>query len=294
MLPPGGRGRELLGRAAGPLPRTVQRRLRTALLRLDHRREERRTAREVAARETDPRAVAGLPVPPPLLRVRVTGSHSERNAWLASSVTDARLIRELLGRNGAELERMEAILDFGCGCGRIARHWVDLDGPAIHGADVSRAATRWCRRNLPFMRTTLIRREPPLPYGDARFDFAYAISVFTHLPEETGRRWFTDLVRVLKPGGLLLFTVHGERFLGELDEEGASRFRRGRSVVVDRPPVLAGTNQFAAFHPPEYVKRELLPALDVELVEAVYEDPTGAGKTPMPLQDNYLVRRRAQ
>ena len=248
--------------------------------------------REIEAHETNRGPAEGIPVPPPHLRVQVTGRHAERGAWLAEGATDANLIRSMLRRNEAPLETMDAVLDFGCGCGRVARNWSELGGPEVHGADVSRRAVRWCRRNLSFMRTVRSGPEPPLPYADGKFDFVYALSVFTHLPDETARRWLLELTRVLRPGGLLLFTVHGERFLHELDEDDSMRFRRGELVVVERAPELAGTNSFASFHPPRYVREDFLQIADVELVEAVYVDPTGRGVTPMPVQDNYLVRKR--
>jgi SAM-dependent methyltransferase len=292
ILPPGGRGRRLLGRIGRPLPETVRQRIADATARWDHSREEHRTAQRVEAGEARSGTADGIPVPPPLLRVRVTGAHAERDLWLAEGATDAELIRTMLRRNGSPIEEMGAVLDFGCGCGRVARHFAGLDGPAIHGADVSRAAVRWCRRNLRFMQTIRCDPEPPLRYGEATFDFVYALSVLTHLTEESGERWLRELVRVLRPGGLLLFTVHGERFIQELDAEDVKRFHRGQFLATDRPVALAGTNAFASFHPPEYVRGHLLPAVGVELAEAVYEDATGGGLTPMPMQDNYLVRKR--
>ena len=134
--------------------------------------------------------------------------------------------------------------------------------------------------------------KPPLRFASGTFDFIYALSVLTHLPEHTGRRWLAGLVRILKPGGLLLFTVHGERFLDQLNPQQRSRFRSGEFLVVPRPETLAGTNAYASFHPSEYVMNNLLPPLGVDLVEYVDLDPIGDRKTPMTLQDNYLDRKR--
>jgi len=115
--------------------------------------------------------------------------------------------------------------------------------------------------------------------------------VFTHLSQETGEAWLVELLRVLQPGGLLLFTVHGDRFADQLNADERIRFGRGEFVVVERPEVLAGTNAYATFHPRCYVRERLLPRLGADLVEEVHSDPVGSGLTPMPLQDNYLVRK---
>jgi SAM-dependent methyltransferase len=289
ILSPGTRARRLVARVTRP-PAAV----RQAVWRWDYRREERRTAREIAAQEGGPGTVDGLPVPPPLLRVRVTGGWAEPATWLATGATDAELIRATLTRSGSSLEEMKAFLDFGCGCGRVSRHWAGLRGPIPHGSDVSRPAVRWCRRNLHFMQTTRCDPEPPLPYGDSYFDFVYALSVFTHLTEDSGRRWLAELVRILKPGGLLLFTVHGERFAHELDETDSRRLREGEFVIAERPAAQSGSNYFASFHSPRYVRDRLLPTTNVELLEVLDEDPAGGVPTPMTLQDNYLVRKRQQ
>ena len=274
------------------LPSPLRRRVRAAVIRFDNRAEERALAREIAAKEAGSAPHRGLPVPPPLLRVRVSGWRAEREGWLESGETDARLIRDRLSGNGYELERMGSLLDFGCGCGRVARCWNDLAGPEIHGSDVSREAIRWCRRNLPFMAAVRNDPQPPLRYPDDRFDLVYALSVITHVPEMTGRAWLEELVRILRPGGLLLFTVHGERFARVLGEADRRRFNAGE-IVITESHALAGTNRYGAFHPAESVINDLLPALPVDLLDTVYEDPTGGGGvSPMPIQDNYLVRKR--
>lgn len=289
ILSPGTRARRLLARVTRPPPA-----VRQAVWRWDYWREERRTAHQIAAQEAGSGTVDGIPVPPPLLRVRVTGGWAELRTWLATGATDAKLIRATLSRSGSPLEEMEALLDFGCGCGRVSRHWAGMRGPIPHGADVSRPAVRWCRRNLRFMQSTRCDAEPPLQFDDGYFDFVYALSVFTHLTEDSGRRWLAELLRILKPGGLLLFTVHGERFAHELDEPDARRFREGEFVVAERPAAQSGSNYFASFHSRKYVRDRLLPTVDVELVEAVYKDPGGGVPTPMTLQDNYVIRKRPE
>ncbi|MEK6276646.1 MAG: class I SAM-dependent methyltransferase [Actinomycetota bacterium] len=198
------------------------------------------------------------------------------------------MIRQLLLRNGADMSGMDAILDFACGCGRIARWWADLDGPEIHGCDYNPDLTGWTRSNLPFMKVATNGAGPPLPYSGARFDFVYAISAFTHLPEEAQHRWMSELRRILRPDGLLLFTVHGERYADQLSRGEREAFLDGELVV--RFEEVPGTNLCATFHPPAYVTGQMLDGF--ELVEWVDENESGSRSLlPMPRQDNYLVRK---
>jgi SAM-dependent methyltransferase len=210
--------------------------------------------------------------------------------WLRSGETDARLIRELVERNDGSLAEMEAILDFGCGCGRIARWWADLRRPQLFGCDYNGALIDWCQANLPFMTVQTNAAQPPLSFGSEAFDLIYAISVFSHLDKEPQRLWMRELRRLLKPDGLLLFTVHGNRFATGLPDKQRAMFRRGELVI--RSPYVSGTNTCSAFHPEAYV-RQLLRTVGLELVEAVDEDRSGTPNSlsPLPLQDNYLARK---
>ena len=65
-----------------------------------------------------------------------------------------------------------------------------------------------------------------------------------------------------------------------------------REIVITESSAYAGTNRYGAFHPPSSVTDDLLPPLNVDLLEAVYDVPPGGeGFSPMPIQDNYLVRK---
>ena len=119
-------------------------------------------------------------------------------------------IRRILAKNGIELEQFRAILDFGCGCGRIIRNFRDLEGPRLFGTDYNPKLANWCRSNLPFAEFGVNGLAPPLKYEDGSFDFIYAFSVFTHLSEKLQTEWLAELNRVMSPGGYLLFTTLGE------------------------------------------------------------------------------------
>jgi SAM-dependent methyltransferase len=233
----------------------------------------------------------GVPVPPRRLIRLVSGSEAPEQ-WLRSGQADAAMIRDLLARHGFALEDMEAILDLGCGCGRVLRWWSALRGPRVCGCDYDGRLTGWCQRHLRALDVKTNGSRPPLPYGAGSFDLVYAISLFTHLTETAQDEWLEEIVRALKPGGLALVTMHGERFTGHLDDAQAALFGRGELVVLT--PERSGMEGCAAFHPPAYVRDRLLPRHELELLDAVYEDRSAApddAKPTMALQDIYLVRK---
>jgi SAM-dependent methyltransferase len=61
---------------------------------------------------------------------------------------------------------------------------------------------------------------PPLPYSGGYFDVVYCLSVFTHLSESMQDLWIGELRRILKPGGVLVLTVHGKNAAEGLDDDG--------------------------------------------------------------------------
>jgi len=225
-------------------------------------------------------ASESLPVPPAKLRIRVAGT-----ADLAWFLEGGRLaeetLRETLSRADTSLEEMASILDFGCGCGRVTRRLAGLPGD-VRGSDFDEAAVDWCRRNLPFASFTHNALEPPLPLPDGGHDLVYAFSVLTHLPVPVQHAWVKELTRVLRPGGLLLVSTHGERYLERLTPAEQDAFRRGEVVV--RFEEVAGTNLCTAFHPPAYVRDQL--GADLELVAEVPEGAKGN-----PHQDVFLFRK---
>ena len=206
----------------------------------------------------------GLPLPPPDLIRLVAGTGPRRfifQNFYEVGVQAAHTIRSVLKSNGAEIEGREAILDFGCGCGRVIRHWKDLRGPSLFGSDYMAPAIEWCRANLPFAEFGANDAAPPLRYGDESFDLIYAISVFTHLVEDLQLAWMPELKRVLRPGGLLLVTLHGESHLNVLSPDQREAFLAGK-VVVARPE-LSGQNECSAYHPIGYVHETLGEGLEV-------------------------------
>jgi SAM-dependent methyltransferase len=197
-----------------------------------------------------------LPLPPPSLVYLVAG-HFNLAWYYASGAEHAALLRSLLAKHGYDVGSFASVLDFGCGCGRVTRHWHGQQG--VHGSDANPRLVEWCRRSFPFATFDRNAAAPPLDYEDERFDFIYAISVFTHLPEPLQHAWMQELQRVLAPGGLLALTTKGESRLDPLDADERRRFDNGELIVHDER--YAGRNLCAAFHPEQYVRNVLAPGL---------------------------------
>lgn len=145
-------------------------------------------------------------LPPPHLMTRVSGNDDAGTYTQTGARLAARLAEALTWAD----RPVRDVLDWGCGPGRVTVH-LARDHPelALCGCDIDTEAIAWCRENIPgqFAVSPLY---PPLPYPDGSFDAVLAMSVMTHLPRRTQRRWLQDLARVLRPGGVLLASVHGQ------------------------------------------------------------------------------------
>jgi hypothetical protein len=92
----------------------------------------------------------------------------------------------------------------------------------------------------------------------------------------------SDLRRILKPGGYLLITTHGEFWLKALSEEEKARYLSGQLVV--RNGEESGRNECAVYHPVGYVRERL--AKGFRIVDYMPEGATGTG-----MQDIHLFRK---
>lgn len=234
--------------------------------------------------EPRPRAaspVDELPLPPDVLRLMVAGT-DDAEWFLTAGGRAAESLTAVLAKAGVALHQCRNILDFGCGCGRVIRHLRHLPAD-LHGCDTNPVAVDWCDENLPFGRFAVNALESPLEYDAESFDLVYALSVFTHLPRDLQSWWMRELRRVLKPGGVLVLSLHGDALLGHLNRAERSDYRAGRLVV--RVGELAGTNHCAAFHPPAFVRAVL--AAGFEVLNMAPEGATGN-----PPQDAWVLRKK--
>jgi SAM-dependent methyltransferase len=122
----------------------------------------------------------------------------------------ADLLADPLREAGIPLAPGQRALDFGGAAGRVTRvlaaAYPDLEW---HCCDPDRVAIEWASEHLPGIHFFVSDVDPPLPFPDSHLDVVYASGVFTHFSAEAARRWLAEIRRVLRPGGALVFTVHG-------------------------------------------------------------------------------------
>lgn len=228
------------------------------------------------------RSPDGFSLPPASLIYDVIACH-----WSAVYLDSGREIvadmEDILHRNGFYLGSFETVLDFGCGCGRLIRHVNTRTSANLHGCDYNPQLIEWSRVHLPFGEFVVNEIGPPLPYQDETFDYIYARSVLTHLPEHLQVQWMAELNRVLRPDGVLYFTMHGRHLAQNLSEEQKHAFEAGSAVVVYSD--VAGENLCASYGSVSYVQSCLLDGFDlVDHVEGRESDHLR--------QDVYILRRR--
>lgn len=222
-----------------------------------------------------------LPIPGVWARLLVAGT-ADIAVFLDLGRRGFDCIRETLEKNGIPIKTLKDVLDFGCGCGRVLRYWNGFTDTRIYGTDINGHLVESCRRCVPFAQVSQNSLDARLDYADESFDLVYAFSVFTHLDVMAQKAWRDEFRRILRPGGILLLSVHGDAYKSRLSSDERAEFDAGRPVV--RLGQYPGGNICVAFHPASYVKSAL--AEGFQIVDAIPEGAKGN-----PVQDLYMLRK---
>src|SRR2546421_7729663 len=96
----------------------------------------------------DDQLMSMVPAFPPYW-LRSISSHPELPAFLWSGAGDAQLMMELYREHANPPVDSPAILDFGCGSGRLLRFLLlSTERGELHGCDVNPAFVHWCQASL--------------------------------------------------------------------------------------------------------------------------------------------------
>ena len=107
----------------------------------------------------------------------------------------------------AGLQSGMALVDLGCGSGRLARA-IGRSETSIDyvGIDIVQALLDYAATQSPARYRFVKHQELSLPLPSLSMDFGCAFSVFTHLLHHESYLYLEDFHRVLKPGGKLVFS----------------------------------------------------------------------------------------
>ena len=138
------------------------------------------------------------------------------------------------------LKMWHTLLDVGCGTGRLARKIVPyLETGRYVGLDISKSALKiaeqlaweehWMQMNVRFIHDNLTEYAGPLAV-----DFAWAFSVFIHLPLENVRDIMDQVARCLRCDGQFLFSYVPE------DRSWRSGLKQFRHTINDYKSATGG------------------------------------------------------
>ena len=175
------------------------------------------------------------------------------------------------------------ILDVGCGTGATTAALSRFGG--VSGLDMGLDALRHAHaRGLPVARGSAEN----LPVGDATLDVVVALDVLEHLDDD--RRALGEILRVLRPGGLLLATVPAYPFLWSSHDVALGHRRRYRRAELRERLSTAGFEITLS----SYVMGSILPAaIVVRLAERLWrrQGPAESGYLTLPRPLNDLLAR---
>lgn len=154
------------------------------------------------------RALARDPCPIPATANREGYNGNDHlGFWLSGYVTHLQLTK-IASRNAVCGGRY---LDFGGSTGRVFRHFqFQSSAWRVMSCDFKMSSVEWNTFYYPSeIEVFQNNYNPVLPIESNSVALISAMSVFTHI-DETETSWLMELRRILRPGGLLLATIHDE------------------------------------------------------------------------------------
>lgn len=194
-----------------------------------------------------------FPLPPESLRDYVGNTSLEdRNfEYIVLGAVLKELVEETLP-GGWSWEGKRA-LDFGCGAGRVLRHFnAEAAEAELHGCDIHEESIAWARRELaPPFHFEVNGALPPLPYPDEHFDLIYGVSVFTHITD-AWPEWLLEMHRLLKPDGRLFLTFLGRGIVPAMTGDAWDASHYGANFAMVGNPWPKGGP--AVYHSPWWIR----------------------------------------
>lgn len=140
------------------------------------------------------------------------------------------ILERSISEAGRDWASIGACLEVGCGYGRIVRELrTHLPASQIYVSDVIDEGAVFAAREFGVHKAPVF--EEAGDSLDDKFDLIYLLSVYTHLRRDFVESNLRRVAAALKPGGVVIFTVHGEG--------SAQTSERYRQYWLDKEKLLA-------------------------------------------------------
>lgn len=207
-----------------------------------------------------------------------TGGRWNLAEFMATGDAEIETVMDHLAKIGHPPDTSGAALDFGCGVGRLtqalARRFASCVGVDISQRMVSQADSLNQYPNCRYVANSGTR----LPFENASFAFIYSNIVLQHVPRRLAEIYLREFVRLLVPGGILVFGVQDSFAAPNL----SSAVTRLRHIVHLRSRIRVALGRSSGdmqMHclPVRVIRRAISPAkiVDVQFTNTAARDFNG-------------------
>lgn len=168
-------------------------------------------------------------------------------------------LQDVLDSYNMSLRHCAHFLEFACGQGRFTRHLARIfTKNQLTVSDVVPGSVDFLKQTMAVdgFYSTIDPAKLTIP---GRYEVIFVLSLFSHLPPAVWGAWFRVLYNALAPGGLLIFSTHGEKCarLEGVDwgDSGCKFYSSSESAVLD------GHTYGSTFASPDFVTASVHEAL---------------------------------